>query len=119
MKNLLKLEELSLVALSIFLFSRLELSWWLYPVLFFLPDVSIIGYLLGPGAGATIYNVVHHKAVSIAIYLIGSFTGNIILQIAGVILLGHSSLDRVFGYGLKRQDSFQNTHLGSIGASSD
>ncbi|MEW6083560.1 MAG: DUF4260 family protein [Chloroflexota bacterium] len=30
-------------------------------------------------------------------------------------LLGHSSLDRVFGYGLKHKDAFQNTHLGRIG----
>jgi hypothetical protein len=30
-------------------------------------------------------------------------------------LPGHSSLDRVFGYGLKHEDAFQNTHLGRIG----
>jgi hypothetical protein len=34
---------------------------------------------------------------------------------AGTILLGHSSFDRVFGYGLKHEDAFQNTHLGMIG----
>ena len=26
-----------------------------------------------------------------------------------------SSLDRVFGYGLKHEDAFRNTHLGRIG----
>jgi hypothetical protein len=36
-------------------------------------------------------------------------------MLAGTILLGHSSLDRVLGYGLKYPDSFQNTHLGVIG----
>lgn len=30
-------------------------------------------------------------------------------------LLGPSSFDRVFGYGLKHEDAFQNTHLGRIG----
>ena len=30
-------------------------------------------------------------------------------------LLGHSSFDRVFGYGLKHEDAFQHTHLGRIG----
>ena len=30
-------------------------------------------------------------------------------------LFGHSSLDRVMGYGLKHEDAFQNTHLGRIG----
>ena len=30
-------------------------------------------------------------------------------------LLGHSSCDRIIGYGLKHEDAFQNTHLGRIG----
>ena len=30
-------------------------------------------------------------------------------------LYGHSSFDRVLGYGLKHEDAFQNTHLGRIG----
>jgi hypothetical protein len=32
-------------------------------------------------------------------------------------LLGRSSFDRVFGYGLKHEDAFQSTHLGRIGKS--
>ncbi|MFN8388163.1 MAG: DUF4260 family protein [Anaerolineales bacterium] len=28
---------------------------------------------------------------------------------------GHSSFDRVLGYGLKHEEAFQNTHLGRIG----
>jgi len=31
------------------------------------------------------------------------------------IMLGHASLDRILGYGLKHLDSFNNTHLGIIG----
>ena len=30
-------------------------------------------------------------------------------------LFGHSSFDRIMGYGLKHEDAFQNTHLGKIG----
>jgi hypothetical protein len=30
-------------------------------------------------------------------------------------LLGHSSFDRVLGYGLKYDDDFKHTHLGWIG----
>ncbi len=37
------------------------------------------------------------------------------LQLIGLVLLAHSSFDRVFGYGLKFADSFKNTHLGPIG----
>ena len=38
-----------------------------------------------------------------------------LLMFAGTILFGHSSFDRVMGYGLKHEDAFQNTHLGWIG----
>ncbi len=75
----------------------------------------MLGYLGGPRLGAIIYNIVHHKAVSIGLFVIGFLLGNRPLQMAGVILLGHSSMDRVLGYGLKYEDSFQHTHLGTIG----
>ena len=118
MKVLLKLEAFALFGLSIFLFSRLDYPWWLYPLLFFVPDLSMVGYAFGPRVGAWVYNVVHHYAVSIGLYVLGFVLGVPILQLTGIILLGHSSLDRVLGYGLKYPDSFQNTHLGPIGSSS-
>ncbi len=116
MKILLKLEALALFSLSLFLYARLDYPWWLYPLLFFVPDLSMAGYQLGTGVGAVIYNVVHHQAVSIGLYILGFASGIPALQLTGVILLGHSSLDRVLGYGLKYSDSFQNTHLGLIGS---
>jgi hypothetical protein len=116
MKVLLKLEALALFGLSIFLFARLGYSWWWYPLLFFAPDLSMAGYAFGTRGGAWIYNVVHHQALSIGLYILGAALGTPVLQLTGVILLGHSSLDRVLGYGLKYSDSFQNTHLGPIGS---
>ncbi len=83
--------------------------------MFFAPDISIAAYLAGPRVGAVIYNVVHHHAVSIGLYLLGFYFNLPVLQLAGVVLLGHSSMDRLLGYGLKHFDSFQNTHLGVIG----
>ncbi len=116
MKILLKIEALALFSLSLFLFSRLDYPWWLYPVLFFAPDLSMAGYMLGARVGAVIYNIVHHHAVSIGLYILGFALSVPALQLSGVILFGHSSLDRVLGYGLKYSDSFQNTHLGLIGS---
>lgn len=115
MKILLKLEGLALFIFSIFLFAQLHYAWWWYPLLFFAPDVSMLAYLRGPRAGALVYNFVHHHALSIGLYLLGFYLGAPVLQLAGVILFGHSNLDRVLGYGLKHSDSFQNTHLGVIG----
>ena len=115
MKNLLKLEELFIFGLSIFLFSRLTYAWWVYPALFFTPDLSMLGYLISPQAGAATYNFIHVKALGIGIFLIGAILGIQPLQLTGIILFGHSSMDRVMGYGLKYPDSFKHTHLGTMG----
>lgn len=115
MKTLIQLEGLALFGLSIFLFAQLDYAWWWYPVLFFIPDLSMVGYLGGTRTGAIVYNFIHHHALSIGLYVLGFLAGLSVLQLAGVILLGHSNLDRMLGYGLKHSDSFQNTHLGVLG----
>mgnify|MGYP003417269810 FL=1 len=115
MKNLLKIEELFLFGLALFLFSRLDYGWGWYALLFLAPDLSMLGYLANPRLGAWTYNLVHHKGVSVALYVLGYLLSIPWLMFAGTVLLGHSSLDRVFGYGLKHDDAFQNTHLGVIG----
>ena len=115
MKNLLKLEELFLLGLSLFLFSKLDYGWGWYALLFLAPDVSMIGYLANPRLGAWTYNLIHHKGVSVALYALGALLSVSWLMFAGTLLLGHSSFDRVLGYGLKHEDAFQNTHLGRIG----
>jgi len=115
MKNLLKLEELFLFGLSLFLFSGLDYSWGWYAFLFLTPDLSMLGYLINPRFGSWTYNLIHHKGVSVALYILGYLIANPAFQFAGTLLLGHSSLDRVFGYGLKYPDAFKNTHLGMIG----
>jgi hypothetical protein len=117
MKNLLKLEETLLFLFSIFLFSKLNFAWWWYPILLFTPDFSMLGYLGGTKIGALTYNFVHHKALGIGIFIAGTLLSNQPLQLAGIILFGHSSMDRILGYGLKYEDSFQHTHLGMIGNS--
>lgn len=116
MKNLLKLEELSLFGLSLCLFSGLGYSWGTYALLFLAPDLSMLGYLMNPRVGSWTYNLIHHKGLSVMFYVLGYLTGNPALMFAGTLLLGHSSFDRVLGYGLKYPDAFQNTHLGMIGA---
>lgn len=115
MKSLLKLEELFLFGLALFLFSGLEYGWGWFALLFFAPDLSMLGYLANPRLGAWTYNLIHHKGLSAALYVLGYLLATPWLMFAGTILLGHSSLDRVLGYGLKHEDAFQNTHLGRIG----
>ena len=115
MKNLIKLEELLMLALALFLFSGLDYAWGWYALLFLTPDLSMIGYLANPRVGSWTYNLIHHKGLAVALYVLGSLLSIPWLMFAGTILFGHSSFDRVFGYGLKYPDAFQNTHLGRIG----
>lgn len=115
MKALLKLEEFAQFGLSIFLFCQLSFAWWWFPALILLPDISMIGYLVNSRIGAYIYNLFHHKALGILIGIIGFLLGNQVLMLAGIILFGHASMDRLMGYGLKYTNSFKHTHLGTIG----
>ena len=115
MKNMLKLEEFLLFGLALFLFSQLNYGLGWYALWFLAPDLSMVGYLANPRVGAWTYNLIHHKGLAVAVYVLGSLLAIPWLMFAGTILLGHSSLDRVFGYGLKYPDAFQNTHLGRIG----
>jgi hypothetical protein len=115
MKNLLKFEELALFALAIYLNSFLPFPTWLFWVLFLTPDIGMLGYLVSPKLGAYTYNFLHHKGVALMLYFIGYFLTIHELTFVGVLLLGHSSFDRIFGYGLKYTDRFTNTHLGVIG----
>src|SRR5690554_1656420 len=115
MKTLLKLEELGQFLLSILLFSQLDYAWWIFLVFLLFPDLSMIGYLVNPKIGAWLYNFFHHKLVAIVVLILGFWLDISVLTLAGVILFGHSAMDRIFGYGLKFNDNFKNTHLGWIG----
>jgi hypothetical protein len=114
-KNLLRMEELFLALLAVYLVAHLDISWWWFVLLFLAPDLGALGYLVNPRVGAFTYNLTHFKAIAVAAYVVGAWVGNPSLQFAGLIILAHSSLDRVLGFGLKYPDSFQHTHLGMIG----
>lgn len=115
MKTLLKLESIAEFLLSIFLFTHLHFVWWWFPAFILLPDLSMMGYAVNTKTGAALYNLVHHKALGILIGIIGFLMGSQALMLAGIILFGHSAMDRSFGYGLKYSDDFKHTHLGQIG----
>ena len=117
MKNLIKLEELGIFVFSILMIYKLEidLPWWLYLILFFSPDIGMIGYLINTKVGAITYNLLHHKAIGVALLMLGMYLSNEYLLLAGLLLLAHSSFDRILGYGLKYPDSFKHTSIGDLG----
>jgi hypothetical protein len=117
MKTTLKLEEAAMTAIGIYLLSsfNLGLSAWVWVLLFFAPDISMLGYLVNTKAGAVIYNLFHHKGIAILLAISGYYFHYDILTSIGILLFAHASFDRIWGYGLKYADSFSNTHPGSIG----
>ena len=115
MQQLIKLEEAAMFLFGIFLFNQLPFAWWLFPALILLPDISMIGYLAGNKTGAVLYNIFHHKAIALIVYVAGFYFSNEVMMLAGIILFAHSSMDRFFCYGLKYFTGFSSTHLGEIG----
>ena len=116
MKYVLKLEELAMTLLAIYFLNQhlLGLSWWVWALLFFAPDISMLGYLVNTRTGAFCYNLFHHKGIAILVIAIG-FLMNVEMALAvGILLFAHSSFDRIWGYGLKYEDNFKNTHLGML-----
>ena len=117
LKSLIILEEAGLFIGSVILFGlAISYTWWIFPLLFFLPDLSFAAYLINTKIGAWIYNLLHHKGVMVGLALAGYFMKIEWLLAVGIVFLGHASFDRIFGYGLKFSDDFKHTHLGRIGS---
>lgn len=115
MKNMIKAEELGMFLLSIYAFSLLDHAWWLFLVLILTPDIGMLGYLVNTKVGAVTYNITHHKGLAILTFSLGIYLQIPVLELIGVIMFGHSSLDRLVGYGLKYSDDFKHTSLGMVG----
>lgn len=115
MKILISVEELTMMLLAVFGLYHLQVAWWCYLLLLAGPDISMLGYLINNKTGAGLYNIFHHKSIAILLFVIGFWIPADALMITGLILFGHSALDWMLGYGLKRNEGFNYTHLGLIG----
>lgn len=100
MKTLIRLEELAFVLFSIYLFARLPYAWWVFPLFFFAPDLSLLGNLAGKRIGAYTYNLIHHKGLALGVYVVGGLLNLPVIMLVGLVLFGHSSFDRLLGLGL-------------------
>lgn len=121
MKHLIKLEELALFLIAVcgLYLQPLHFAWWIWILLFLMPDIGAVGYFINPRIGAITYNFFHHRFIGAAVLGIGYFTHSPYLLLSGLIILGHSFFDRIFGYGLKFPDDFKHTSLGWIGKNQD
>ena len=113
-KVLLRVEGMLVLLVALLMYRELGVSWWMFVLLFLLPDVSMVGYFSGAVLGAATYNVVHTYALPIIL-----FTGGLLTERSGwmaiaIIWAAHIGFDRVLGFGLKYPEAFKATHFSRV-----
>ena len=112
--TLLRLEGAAVFAGAIALYASQGASWLLFAVLFFVPDLSMVGYLINPRIGSLTYNAIHTYALpAILVVLAFAFQWTTGIHIA-LIWFAHVGMDRTLGYGLKYPSAFKDTHLQQV-----
>lgn len=112
---LLRAEGLAVFLLSLFAYAKLGSGWGLFALLFFIPDLFLLGYALGGRAGAILYNAAHSYIGALLCLASGVYFSLPTAVSAGIIWVAHIAFDRMLGYGLKYEKGFRFTHLGKIG----
>ncbi len=115
LRTLLRLEGLALLIGMTLLYYIWDGSWWVYVLLFFVPDISFAAYLSGPRVGALVYNAAHSYLGPMAMMTGGFATASPLVLSIAMIWLAHIGFDRALGYCLKYASGFTDTHLGRIG----
>jgi hypothetical protein len=110
----LRLEGFVLLIVTIVAFSHQHQKWWLFPVLLIVPDIFMIGYLANTKLGALLYNLGHSYPIPVLLTYLGWSSDSYLTATIGIIWLGHIGWDRFFGYGLKYDTGFKDTHLGNL-----
>jgi hypothetical protein len=108
---LLRIEETFLLAAAVLLYAHLGCSWLLFAVLFFAPDLFMLGYLANPRVGAALYNLGHVLFGPLALFTVASVMNKPLLMAIAIIWFSHIVFDRLLGYGLKYPAHFKDTHL--------
>lgn len=116
-RKLLRLEGAATLFAAALVYALAGYSWLLFAILFFAPDLSFVGYIAGPRAGAIAYNAFHSFAGPLV--LASTFLLTEISPAVPLIWIAHIGFDRMLGYGLKYPSGFADTHLGAIGRTRD
>lgn len=111
----LRLEGLCILIVAAVAYSKFGIGWGTFALFFLTPDLSFLGYLAGPKAGAASYNVAHSYIGAVACLTAGFVLPAPMLLSVALIWCAHIGFDRALGYGLKYSEGFAFTHLGRIG----
>src|SRR3972149_532005 len=86
---LLRLEGAVVFIIALVLYGRLGSSWLMLVLLFFVPDVSMIGYAINTRLGASLYNLIHAYVLPAALGLIGLWLADAVLVSLSLIWFAH------------------------------
>jgi hypothetical protein len=112
---LLHLEALVFLTAGCIAYNRLYPGkWGLFALLFLVPDVSLLPYLLSKGLpAASIYNIFHSYVFPLALGLFAWTQQSVLAGEVSLIWMAHIGFDRALGYGLKYPGEFKHTHVQS------
>ena len=112
---ILRAEGAALLVLATAGFALTGISWWLYALLFFAPDLAMAAYAAGPRLGALAYNTAHTSVLPALLAGVGAIAETPLALAVAAVWAAHIGFDRMLGYGLKYDTGFHDTHLGRIG----
>ncbi|KAF1303470.1 DUF4260 family protein [Candidatus Enterococcus willemsii] len=113
-KKIIQIENLLLFLLIICLYFSQQFSFLLFIGTFFIPDITILLYLVNPSIGKLGYNFFHSFALPFLLYLFLLFLPSIaFIKPMLLIWFAHIAMDRMLGMGLK-EASFTETHLDKL-----
>ena len=113
-KILLHLEGLVVLVAACIFYHELGASWVKFAVFFLAPDIFMVGYFFGRKFGALLYNSVHTYIGPVLLWLVLYFTQQPTLMPFCAIWIAHIGFDRLWGYGLKYNSGFKDTHFSRI-----
>lgn len=110
-KLLIRVEYGVAFLLLLFIYWQLDFSLWLFFILLLVPDLTMIGYIINKKIGSIIYNFGHSLIIPFLLFIVSFGISNELLRMFTFIWTAHILMDRCFGFGLKYEQSFKNTHL--------
>jgi hypothetical protein len=113
--TMLRWEALLIMVGAIIVYAKLSGNWGMFALLFLVPDLSMLGYLIDRSLGAVVYNVGHSYVLPGVLGLLGLALASSLLYSLALIWVAHIGFDRMLGFGLKYASGFGDTHLGFKG----
>ena len=112
---LLRLEGLTIFLFALVAYEFLNFPWGFFVLVFFVPDLAMLGYFVNSKVGAIAYNTTHSYIIPLGLFAFGFYISSSDINKIALIWVAHIGFDRALGYGLKYSKGFRYTHLGKIG----